>query len=334
MKPAIADVGGLYPDRSGPGDFLTYSFGLTKGIGAHMQAVKLWLSNAYATSDYIHQTFGGSYTTLAQLAADTAFAAIWGDSQVNTYLLGTFTFTDGLTNQWLVNGCPPSYLAAVKQEIQDLCTYLLTNFSGKTFVIQNWEGDWALMGNFVPTTFVSKDTCQSMAAWFRARRAGVDAARAAVPSSTSTVLMAVEVNRSFDPVRRVVRDVLPYINPDLVSVSAYECINPAFAAANMTDAKASIDSLLRAEVAAIRQVKPNTPIYIGEYGWPLTEQPGFWDMGAAIQQVFDTCNALALNTWATWWNILDNSNPYRGYGLYDQSLVITPAGTKYGALSA
>lgn len=333
MKPAVAHVGGLYPDRTVQGDFLSYGFGLCKGLGPNMKTVKLWLSSAYAT-DYPHQTWGDTYTTLAGLAADPAFAAIWADAQVTTYLLGTFAFTDGITNQWIINGVNPTYLAAVKAEVQALCTYLLTNFSGKTFVIQNWEGDWALMGSTTPTDYVAKDRCQSMAAWLRARADGVAAARAAVPSSTSTVLMAVELNRTFDPQRRVVRDVLPYVPCDLVSISAYECINPAFSASDMTAAKASINSLLREEIAAIRQSKPGIGVYIGEYGWPIEEQPGFWSMSQAIQQVMDTCNALSLNTWACIWQILDNASPYRGYGCYDQSLVITSTGTKLAALSA
>jgi hypothetical protein len=330
MLPAVAHVGGLYPTQT---DFLPYGVGLIKGLGPNAKTVKLWLSSAYVT-DYPDQTWGGVYTTLAGLAADAAFAGIWADAQITTYLLGTFAFTDGVTNQWIINGVNPTYLAAVKAEFQALGTYLLTNYSNKTFVLQNWEGDWALMGNTTPTTYVAKDRCQSMAAWLRARKAGIDAAKAAVPASTSTLMCGIEVNRCLDPQRRVVRDVLPYAPTDFVSISAYEAINPGFFLANMTDAKASIDLLLRQVVADIRQAKPGTPIYIGEYGWPLTEQPGFWNMGQAIQQVFDTCNALSLNTWATWWEILDNASPYRGYGLYDQSLLITPAGTKYVALSA
>lgn len=330
MKPAVAHVGGLYPTRS---DFLPYGFGLCKGLGPNMKTVKLWLSSAYVT-DYPNQTWGGTYTDLAGLAADPAFAAIWADAQVDTFLLGTFAFVDGVTNPWIINGVNPTYLAAVKAEIQALCTYFLTNFSGKTFVIQNWEGDWALMDSTTPTDFVAKDRCQSMAAWLRARADGIVAARAAVPASTSTVLMSVELNRTFDPQRRVARDVLPYVPTDLVSISAYECINPAFVTANMTDAKASIDTLLRQEVHDIWASKPGVSIYIGEYGWPINEQPGFWNMGQAIQQVMDTCNALSLNTWACVWEILDNANPYRGYGCYDQSLVITSTGTKLAALSA
>lgn len=329
MLPAVAHVAGLYPNRA---DFLPYGFGLIKGLGTKAKTVKLWLSSAYNATDYPNQTWGGVYTTLAGLAADSAFATIWADAQVTTYLLGTFAFADGQTNQWLVNGVNPSYLASVKAEIQALATYFLTNYSNKTFVIQNWEGDWAVMGNYVPTTFVPKSQCQSMAAWLRARQAGIAAARAAVPSSTSSVLMAVEVNRTLDPQRRVVRDVLPYVPTDLVSISAYEAVNPAMSAVDMPSALVSIDATLRQVVYAIRQAAPGVPIYLGEYGWPASTVPAFWNMGQAIQQVIDTCNALNLNTWATWWNVLDNSSPYRGYSLYDQALAITAAGTKYQAL--
>lgn len=329
MKPACAHVGGLYPTRS---DFLPYGFGLCKGLGPNMKTVKLWLSSAY-TTDYPNQTWGGVYTTLVGLAADAAFAGIWADNQVDTFLLGAFPFVDGTNNPWIINGVPPSYLNAVETEIEALCTYLLS-FSNKTFVIQNWEGDWALMGNTTPTTYVAKDRCQSMAAWFRARQKGVAAARLAVPASTSKVLMGVEVNRTLDPERRVVRDVLPYVPTDLVSISAYEAINPAFLAADMPSALVSIDTLLRQEIFAIRKINPTVGIYIGEFGWPILEQPGFWNMGQAIQQVFDTCNALSLNTYGCIWEILDNANPYRGYGCYDQSLVITTTGTKLAALSA
>lgn len=330
--PAVAAVGSLYPDRSGTMDMLPYCAGKIKGLGPNAKSGKFWLSSAY-TTDYINQAWSATHTTLAQLAADPAFAALWSDSQFVNYLLGTFAFADGQTNQWRINGTPPSYLASVEQEFKDLGSYLLANFTGKNFYLQNWEGDWQLMDNTIPATFVPKSITEAMRAWFRARMAGVRAARDANPGSASTIKCVIEVNRSFDPNRRVVRDVLPYIDVDAVSISAYECINPALTTGNMTAACVSIDALLRQEYALIQQAKPGVEVYVGEYGWPSNETPGWWDFGQAIQQVMTTGNALGM-TFACYWEVFDNASPYRGYSLYDQSNVITPAGTEMAVLCA
>lgn len=325
-QPCFAHVAGLYPVES---NFLTDGVAQGKALSPNMKAVKLWLSSAFSSADYPNQTFGGAYTTLAGLASDPAFDTVFSDAQITTYLLGTFSFTDGLNNPW-INGTAPSYLTNVENDVYNLGDHLLSTYSGKTFIIQNWEGDWALLGTTTPTDWIPKDRAQSMVAWFRARQRGVERARQHNPTSTSTLLFAVEVNRTLDPYRRVVRDVLPFVPVDAVSISAYECINPGFSAGSMTAAKASIDSLLRQEVAAIRQAKPNVPIYIGEFGWPEEEKAVWWSTGQAIDQVFTTSNSLGLFM-ACYWDVFDNSSPYRGYSLYDQSLVITPAGTAMAA---
>ena len=294
-----AHVAGKYPSSA---SFLTTGFNAIKALGPNLTAVKLYLSPAY-TTDYPGQTWGGSYTSVAALAADPAFAAIFSDDQVTTYFLNVFTFSTGITNPW-INTVPDSLLSGERAEIQALAAYLLTTYagSGKTFIIQNWEGDWALIGSFIPTDYVPPYRPERMAAFLRARQQGIEAAKASAGAAGCRVLFAMEVNRVLDDGRRVHADVLPLIKPDLVSLSAYEAINTW--GSDMGDTVANIDTLLRRVVARVR-ASSDCPIYIGEYGFPELEVPVWFDTGEAIEQVVDTAAALGL-LGHIYWQVYDN----------------------------
>jgi hypothetical protein len=154
-------------------------------------------------------------------------------------------------------------------EIYNLGVHLLSTYSNKTFILNNWEGDWALLGDFTPIAIVPPYRAERMAAFLSARQRAIKDARKNV-SSTSTLLGSVEVNRTLDPYgQRVHRDVLTLMKPDMVSFSLYECINTWGTQAETIN---NIDYLMR---KAIRNVKQNVgnsmPLYVGEYGWPEAE---------------------------------------------------------------
>ena len=105
---------------------------------------------------------------------------------------------------------------------------LLTRYdaTGKTFFIGHWEGDWYLL----PDQDVKKDVTPAAAAamieWLNVRQQAVDDARAEVPYSKCRVFTYTEVNRVRDAMKdgkkRLVNTVLPKVNVDFVSYSAYD----------------------------------------------------------------------------------------------------------------
>ncbi len=313
-------------------DILTYGANLIDGLSP-VSAIKFFLSPAYSTLDFPGQTWGGTYTTLAQIVADTAFST--AISPFSTVVLNCWTFANGTNNPW-VNAITPTSLANEYSEIKALADYLLANYSNKTFVIQNWEGDWSLLGSFDPAAPIPPYRAQRMAAFERERARAVRDSRA-TNTGTSKIFHAIEVNRALDKYgTRVTRDVLPLVTPDYVSLSAYEAVNAFVGQPNQTAAENAIDAALRAVVAEVRKyVRPGTPIYLGEYGFPQDEasMSGF-SVAGFLSRIDSVCDSLGV-TLAVWWQSLDNEeqNPGvpRGYGLWNRNGSSSTVGTRNAA---
>lgn len=328
MRHGVAFVAGKYPNRSGPQDYFTYCADAAADIGA--DAVKAYATPTYTTV-YPNQTWGASHTTLTGLVQDAAYAAMFSDARLTRFFLNTWTFANGINNKW-INEWTNADDAAEYTEIYNMAVHLLSTYSGKEFVIQNWEGDWALLGSFVFTDEVPPQRANRMACYMRARQRAIRDARAAV-TSTSTIVCAFEVNRCLDKQGARVHEFLDRVRPDAVSFSLYECINTY--GANQAECEANIERLMTRAAFNVRRVLgPQVRLYIGEYGWPEAE-PGFsglgLNLGALIQKVIDTADALGF-TDMVFWNLFDNEEQSpgvpRGYYVYDETLTLSDQGTK------
>jgi hypothetical protein len=113
-----------------------------------------------------------------------------------------------------------------RDAIYNLAVWLLQQYqnTGKTFVIQNWEGDNILTDSGrVPATSAR---VAAMRTWLNARQDGINAARAAVPASGVTVLGGIEVNHVAKAMTGVygtlTNDIVPYTSADLYNYSCYD----------------------------------------------------------------------------------------------------------------
>lgn len=324
---------GKYPDRSGPGDFLTYGADQIADLG--FTGVKVFLSPDYATK-YPGQTWGGSHTTLTQLASDAAFGAVFGDARLTTFVINHWSFANGINNPWTVDWSPTQQ-ANEYTELKALSEYLLTTYPDKTFYFINSEADWALLGAFVPTAETTLGRPERMAAFLRTQTQAIRDARATVPS-TAKVLHGVEVNLVMDRYgRRVTPDVLRLCDPDVVSFSSYEVIN-ATTADDQVASEAEIDRRMRLCVARVRAVKPGIPLIVGEYGFNEADASFVaknLNVGQLMQKFFDVSDALGI-TVMTFWQVYDNeeSSPGvpRGYYIYKPDTTLGEQGTKYAAI--
>jgi hypothetical protein len=128
----------------------------------------------------------------------------------------------------MLDGLTTAEAAAEKAAIQNFATWLLQRYqnSNKTFIIQNWEGDWILRDGLAEGVTPSATRIQAMRDWLNARQDGIVAARNAVGSVGVNVLGAIEVNRVADAVNNVpgtlTNDVLPYTHSDLYNYSCYD----------------------------------------------------------------------------------------------------------------
>lgn len=98
--------------------------------------------------------------------------------------------------------------------------------TGKTFIIQNWGGDWALRGSFDPDTKPTAAATAAMIRWLTARQRGVALARAKFATCGARVFHACEVNlvrqAQVEGAPSVTTDVLPHVSVDLASYSAWD----------------------------------------------------------------------------------------------------------------
>lgn len=314
-----------YPDRTAATDMLTYGKDAIKTLG--FTTIKLYLTPGYAT-DYPGQAFGSVPTTLTTLAQTTPMAACLADAQFTRYLLTTYTFANTINSPY--HDLTPTNLANEYTEVYNLCVHLLSTYSGKEFILQNAEGDWELLGGVVAGTEIDPIRHARFAAFMRSRLRAVHDAKAAT-ASTSTVKLAIEMNRCLDDFGdRIYRDVLPLISPDYVFLTIYESINTW---GNQAYTEAQIEARLTNTVTRIRQVLPLVPIVFSEFTWPQDEAQ-FTTHNLSVPDLIDKVIAVgdALGVkGAVWWQLFDNEEQSpgtpRGFGIYNRDGSSTTPGT-------
>ena len=311
-------IAGRYPDRSATHDFLGYGANLVAGLG--FATIKLEFSVSYSDFKYPGQTWGNnSYSSMADLAADAAFAAVFNDPDFTRIWISAFSLAQPVDNLW--GGAWTTSIAdSIEQEYYDMCMQLLSH-AGKQFVVSNWEGDWQLLQSFNPSSAIKRTTLYAYRDFHRRRQRAAARARADSPGSTSTIINNIELNRGLDSGCRIISDVLGNVRPDMVSFSMYEAIEGWQRGLTQAELEDDIVERMTKLVRRTRR-KFHGPIVISEFGWPI-DNPGFvsggYDVGQLLQVTLDTADALGI-VGGIYWQILDNEEqapgvPY-GFGLY------------------
>lgn len=291
-------------------------------------SIRLFAAPTYLT-DYVDQDWDGATpTTLKELVQTTPFTDVLGDNTINRIWFTTFTFANGVGNDYLVRALP-SELQDEYDEIYEFVCHLLATYPGKTFILNQGEPDFALISNYVASGPNQNQPpvyrAECMKAIFDRRQRAVRDAMRDTPS-TAKVLHAVECNRNMDGGIRIVRDVIPRLFPDMVSYTPYEGINiweggqMGSGDTGNRNTVAMIDKNLRAFDRLLKQVAgPNTPLAISEFAVPENDFNFFaWqlDAKAFCKQVLDTCDALPRIKDVIFWTLWDNTflaEDYRGY---------------------
>jgi len=179
----------------------------------------------------------------------------------------------GRSDDYWRNGITEQEAQDEQQQFYELTRYLLTAYrgTGKTFVLQHWEGDWMLRGHNDEKIDPSPTAIKNMIVWLNARQAGVDQARNEIGQDGACVYHAAEVNRVVISMREhqpgVVNAVLPHTRLDLVSYSAWDA----------TVEHREGPQLLREALDYIADNMPDSPafgshnVYLGEFGIPENE---------------------------------------------------------------
>jgi hypothetical protein len=233
---------------------------------------KFWFDPQAVGKFYSFNSSWEKHDSLLGLAKSEYFQAVWR-LPFKTIMLEANSAVD---HGWRRPNLKDEFYGTVAKEYYDVTAYFYQIFHDRsiTIVLQNWEGDWMLRGigeQWQPPSPDWRERCEQMQRWFAARQAGVSKARAEFgKKSHCTVAHAVEVNRVADAwkgIPTVTRNVLPGVEVDLVSHSAYDGIN-------------SGDPLLFWKcLNEIRQYARTGSLFgpgalvVGEYGIPENDKP-------------------------------------------------------------
>ncbi|MBV8201517.1 MAG: hypothetical protein JOZ15_12920 [Acidobacteria bacterium] len=289
-------AGGLYNFTAE--DYLDEGADQLLGFGTRV--IKVWLTNDVASLYVFNSDWLPPAANVVELAQKPYFQSLFS-KPFTTYLLVVKPVTD--TPQFL-SGMTAEQVAAESGQMHDLASYLLTTYAGtgKTFVLQNWEGDHLLRAGLMPDQDPAPVSIQGMIDWWNARQDGVDRARGEVGEHGVRVAHAAEVNLVADAMAGKVtatNDVIPYTHADLYSYSSWDVqFDPGLFVQ-------ALDYLRSKAPPSALYGRRN--IYLGEYGAGKDQVPS----SAARREVVDELTEAALAwgaLYAMYWQLYDNES--------------------------
>jgi hypothetical protein len=210
-------------------------------------------------------------------------------------------FLDGLTRE---------EAAAEQDQMYRLTKHLLTTYAGtgKTFILQNWEGDHLLYSGLASGAQPDEVRVQGMIDWWNARQDGVRQARQVVGENNVEVLHAAEVNFVDDAEKGRVtatNSVLPSTHCDLYSYSSWDL---SFTPRELTRA---LDYLESKAPDSNRFGRRN--LYLGEFGMGKIHGAPEGQRYERIRQLMEAALGWGVR-YAVYWEVFCNEplKPYRG----------------------
>ena len=254
--------------------------GADKLLELGTRVIKLWLNSMYRQYYSFNSTWP-EITSMVQLAETDYFRRVFA-KPFTTFILEAFTL--GKEGHYFTAGMTPEDVERERSAFREITNYLLTTYrgTGKTFILQNWESDWALTDPKF-TREITDVAVQGMIDWVNARQDGVDDARREVGMDGVTVAHAMEVNliaRAMDGIRSATNDVVPHTHCDLYSYSAYDTI------IHVPDRfKDALDYL--AAKSPPSELYGAKNVFVGEFGAPENEMDQLAITQRAVEESLD-----------------------------------------------
>lgn len=196
-----------------------------------------------------------------------------------------------------INGFDKKYEDALYDEMYDFATYLLNTYNntGKVFYLGNWEGDWHLRSDYERDKPVNPKTLKGMIKWAKVRQKAIDDAKKDTQHNNVELYHYIEVNlvkiALENPEHKVVANsVLPKVNPDYVSYSAYDATNPYKTEAKLNRKLKESLNFLESQLSPKPDLPEGKRMWIGEYGNPSAKyddasqnQRSIWTIKAGLE---------------------------------------------------
>ncbi len=244
-------------------DFLNEGADRILALGSRV--IKVWFHKPWDSYSYNSQW--PKAESMVEIAQSPYFQKLF-DKPFTTYILMCFSM--GRPAGYFRNGLNDEQKADEQRQFYELAKYLLTTYkgTGKTFILQHWEGDWLIRAGFNSKIDPEPSAISGMIDWLNARQAGVNQAKQELGHNGVRVYHAAEVNRVVASMEQgrpgLVNAVLPHTRLDLVSYSAWDSVTDRHQDPNV----------FRRALDFIAANMPDSPdfgdrnVYVGEFGMP------------------------------------------------------------------
>ena len=165
--------------------------------------------------------------------------------------------------------------AALEYQVTyELAAFLLQTFegTGKSFYIGNWESDWQLLSWDTTIEDADDGRVAGYIDWINIRQAAIDQAEADIGSAGVSIYHYIEVNRVEDSqagLERVTDQVLPHVDIDLVSYSAYDVLLNADNIGKYDQALGDNLDYIAAQLTPRDDLPFENRVFLGEFGFYL-----------------------------------------------------------------
>lgn len=307
-------------------DFLNEGAKKIADLGTNV--IKIWFHRIDEKYPY-NSNWRDSYGSMVEVAK-TDYAKELFSRPFSTFIILAHSHTWG---EWLdfQSGVNSIEMEEIRTRFANLTEHLLSTYdgTGKTFVLQHWEGDNLAQEN--RNDPLPELIAENFRRWLTARQEGVEQARDTIQSDV-TVLHAPEVNFVLDAknsgTARVINEVIPEVEVDLVSYSAWELgdqLNGEGWAPGHNGQKQfdEAETVVRETLDYIESKTPDpndyvlgsltdrqSNIYLGEFGSPFQEKGSETAM-RIIRTVLE--NSLDWGVrWAIYWQVYGNEKIVEG----------------------
>lgn len=246
-------------------DALTEGGVMAKELGSRV--IKVYLENAYRTR-YKPNTNWGVYQpkSCMELAQHPFYQELFS-MDFDTFVMGCYVFNNAWGNPavYWEKTFPEAARQLEYKEMYELTYYLCKTYegTGKTFIIQNWEGDWSCAAAGTNRKEPAQAVFDRMIQWTNTRQDAVMAARRDAGCEDVYVYHAIEVNlvqQAIEGKGTVTNNVIPYTYCDFYSYSAYDTIY------DLNQYSKALDYLSNA--VANNRTGGKSGVFVGELGSP------------------------------------------------------------------
>lgn len=250
----VAHAGGKYGFTGD--DYLNEGADRLLELGTRV--IKVWFQRDGERAYRFNSDWGPPATDLAELARKPYYQELFA-KPFTTFIL----VVESAAPASFLDGMSPEEIEAEREQIHGLARHLLEQYagSGKTFILQNWEGDHLLRQRLAPEAEPDATRLQGMRDWWNARQDGVEQARREVEPRGVMVAHAAEVNllaQSMEGKITATNAVVPFTRADLYSYSSWDL---RFDRRRLTEA---LDYLQR--MAPDSELYGEHNVYLGEFG--------------------------------------------------------------------